>query len=182
VQVGGSPRDPDINYWNVTETWNQSIPIVVEKESDFEVAHVSSTLMVGETGFLNITYRNTGGEVATDAVARISDMLPFTAARNQERIGAIAPGEAATACFRVETGRDAVPKVYDISTGIRFNDEDGDIQISDPMQIGVLVAPKVPFSEKLAATKWWIIAAVVVLAAFGGLRAWKMWDWDGARG
>ena len=173
VQVGGTPGDPDINYWNVTETWHQSIPISVEKESDFEVVCVSSTLMVGETGFLNITYRNTGEEVATDAVARISDMLPFTAARNQERIGTLAPGEAATACFGVSTGRDAVPKVYDISTGIRFKDEDGDIRISDPMQIGVVVAQGVPFSEKLRAKKWWIIAVVVVLAAFGGWRAWK---------
>jgi len=173
VQVEGTPDKPDINYWNVTEIWNQSIPIVVEKESDFKVAHVSSTLMVGETGFLNITYRNTGVEVATDAVARISDMLPFTAARNQERIGTLAPGEAATACFRVSTGRDAVPKVYDISTGIRFKDADGDIRISDPMQIGVVVAPGVPFSEKLRAKKWWIIAVVVALALFWGRRAWK---------
>ena len=173
VQVGGTPGDPDINCWNVTETWHQSIPILVEKESDFEVVDVSSTLMVRETGFLNITYRNTGEEVATDAVARISDMLPFTATRNQERIGTLAPGEAATACFRVSTGRDAVPKVYDISTGIRFKNEDGDIQISDSMQIGVVVAQGVPFSEKLRAKKWWIIAVVVVLAAFGGWRAWK---------
>ncbi|MCK4811306.1 MAG: hypothetical protein KAS74_03435, partial [Methanosarcinales archaeon] len=176
VQVGGTPGDPDINCWNVTETWHQSIPILVEKESDFEVVDVSSTLMVRETGFLNITYRNTGEEVATDAVARISDMLPFTATRNQERIGTLAPGEAATACFRVSTGRDAVPKVYDISTGIRFKNEDGDIQISDSMQIGVVVAQGVPFSEKLRAKKWWIIAVVVVLAAFGGWRAWKRWE------
>jgi len=180
VQVEGTPGTPDINYWNVTETWHQSIPISVEKESDFEVALVSSTLMVGETGFLNITYRNTGEEVATDAVARISDMLPFTAARNQERVGTIAPGESVTACFRVGTGRDAVPKVYDISTGIRFKDEDGDIRISDPMQIGVVVAPGVPFSEKLLAKKWWIIAVVVALTLFWGWRAWKTWDWEGA--
>ena len=175
VQVGGTPDTPDINYWNVTETWNQSIPIAVEKESDFEVVCISSTLMVGKTGFLNITYRNTGEEVATDATARISDMLPFTAARNQERLGTLAPGEAATACFGVSTGRDAVPKVYDISTGIRFKDEDGDIRISDPMQIGVVVAQGVPFSEKLRAKKWWVLAAAVVLAAFVGWRARSGW-------
>ncbi len=173
VQVGGTPIKPDINYWNVTETWNQSIPIVVEKESDFEVVYISSTLMVGETGFLNITYRNTGEETATEAVARISDMLPFTAARNQERVGTLAPGEAATACFGVSTGRDAFPKVYDISTGIRFKDEDGDIRISDPIRIGVSVAPKVPFSEKLRANRWWIVAAAVALLVFGGWRALK---------
>ncbi len=180
VQVEGTPNNPDINYWNVTETWNQSIPIVVKKESDFKVVYISSTLMVGETGVLNITYRNTGEDVATDVIARISDMLPFTAARNQERIGTIAPGESATACFRVSTGRDAIPKVYDISTGIRFKDGDGEIKISDPMQVGVAVAPGVPFSDKLGAAKWWIIAVVVALALFWGWRAWKMWDWDGA--
>ena len=173
VQVEGTPNNPDINYWNVTETWNQSIPIVVEKESDFKVVCVSSTLQVGETGFLNITYRNIGEVAATDAVARISDMLPFTAVRNQERVGSVAPGESVTASFAVGTDRSAVPKVYDVSTGIRFKDEDDEIRISDAMQIGAVVAPGVPFSEKLRAAKWWIIAAVLAVVAVQGWRAWK---------
>ena len=173
VQVEGTPNNPDINYWNVTETWNQSIPIVVEKESDFKVVYVSSTMRVGGTGFLNITYRNIGEVVATDAIARISDMLPFTAARNQERIGTIAPGESVTASFVVGTDRSAVPKLYDVSTGIRFKDEDDEIRISDSMQIGAVVAPGVPFSEKLSAAKWWIIAAVLAVAVVHGWRAWK---------
>ena len=173
VQVGGTSGKPDINYWNTNEVQNQDITIIVEREADFEVIDVSSTLLVGETGFLNITYQNTGAEVATGATARISDMLPFTAVRNQERLGTIAPGESATASFKVSTDRDAVPKVYDIATGIRFRDEDGDVQISDPMQIGVVVAPKVPFSRKLNAKKWWIAGAVLVLAVFLGWRAWK---------
>lgn len=173
VQVEGTPDNPDINYWNVTETWNQSIPIVVKKESDFKVVYVSSTLQVGGTGFLNITYRNIGEVVATDAIARISDMLPFTAARNQERIGTIAPGESVTASFVVGTDRSAVPKLYDVSTGIRFKDEDDEIRISDSMQIGAVVAPGVPFSEKLSAAKWWIIAAVLAVVVVHGWRAWK---------
>ncbi|MEA1907598.1 MAG: hypothetical protein U9N43_01000 [Euryarchaeota archaeon] len=173
VQVEGTPDNPDINYWNVTETWNQSIPIVVKKESDFKVVYVSSTLRVGGTGFLNITYRNIGEVVATDAIARISDMLPFTAARNQERIGTIAPGESVTASFVVGTDRSAVPKVYDVSTGIRFKDEDNEIRISDSMQIGAAVAPEVPFSEKLLAAKWWIVAAVLAVVVVHGWRVWK---------
>ena len=175
VQVEGTPANPDINYWNVTETWNQSIPVVVKKESDFKVVYVSSTMRVGKTGFLNITYRNTGEVVATDAIARISDMLPFTAARNQERVGTIAPGESVTASFAVGTDRSAVPKVYDVSTGIRFKDEEGKIKISDSMQIGAVVAPGVPFSEKLDAVKWWIIAAVLAVVVVQGWLAWKRW-------
>ncbi len=175
MQVEGTPANPDINYWNVTETWNQSIPVVVKKESDFKVVYVSSTMRVGKTGFLNITYRNTGEVVATDAIARISDMLPFTAARNQERVGTIAPGESVTASFAVGTDRSAVPKVYDVSTGIRFKDEEGKIKISDSMQIGAVVAPGVPFSEKLDAVKWWIIAAVLAVVVVQGWRAWKRW-------
>ena len=173
VQVEGTPNNPDINYWNVTETWNQSIPVVVEKESDFKVVCVSSTLVVGGTGFLNITYQNTGEVVATDAIARISDMLPFTATRNQARVGLIAPGESVTASFAVGTDRSAVPKVYDVSTGIRFKDEDDEIKISDSMQIGAVVVPGVPFSEKLGAAKWWIIVAVLAIVAVHRWRAWK---------
>lgn len=172
VQVGGTPDNPDINYWNTTEAQNQSIAIIVEKEADFEVIDVSSTLLIGGTGFLNITYLNTGEEAAANATVRISDMLPFTAVRNQERIGTISPGESVTAHFRVSTDRDAVPKVYSISTGIRFCDEDNDVQISDPMQIGVAVALKVPFSESLKAKKWWILAAALLLAVLVGLLAW----------
>ncbi len=173
VQVGGTPDNPDINYWNTSEAQNQTIAIIVEKEADFEVTDVVSGMQVEETGFLNVTYRNTGEETATDAVARVSDMLPFTAVANQKRLGTIAPGESVTAHFRISTDRSAVPKVYGISTGIRFRDEDGDIRISDPMQIGVSVVPKVPFSEKLLTNRWWIIAAVFLLAAFWGWRALK---------
>jgi len=175
VRVSNPPDRPYPNYWNTTEKKNQTITIVVEKESDFEVIDVSSTLLVGGTGFLNVTYRNTGEEAAADATARISDMLPFTAVRNQERLGTIAPGESVTASFKVSTDRDAVPKIYGISTGIRFKDEDGDIRISDPVQIGVVVAPEVPFSRKLNAKKWWIAGAVLVLAVFLCWRGWKRW-------
>lgn len=173
VQVSGTPDKPNINYWNTTGVENHTIAIVVKKESDFEVTDVASDLQVGGTGFLNVTYQNTGEETATDAIARVSDMLPFTAVTNQERLGTIVPGESVTAHFRVSTDRSAVPKVYSISTGIRFKDEDGDIRISDPMQIGVSVAPKVPFSEKLLANKWWIVAAAIVLLVFGGWWALK---------
>lgn len=173
VQVSGTPDKPNINYWNTTGVENHTIVIVVKKESDFEVTDVASDLQVGGTGFLNVTYRNTGEETATDAIARVSDMLPFTAVTNQERLGTIVPGESVTAHFRVSTDRSAVPKTYSISTGIRFKDEDGDIRISDPMQIGVSVAPKVPFSEKLLANRWWIVAVAVALLAFGGWWALK---------
>ena len=173
VQVSGTPDKPNINYWNTTGVENHTIVIVVKKESDFEVTDVASDLQVGGTGFLNVTYRNTGEETATDAIARVSDMLPFTAVTNQERLGTIVPGESVTAHFRVSTDRSAVPKTYSISTGIRFKDEDGDIRISDPMQIGVAVAPKVPFSEKLLANKWWIVAAAIALLVFGGWWALK---------
>lgn len=173
VQVSGTPDKPNINYWNTTGAQNHSIVIVVKKESDFEVTDVTSDLQVGGTGFLNVTYQNTGEETATDAIARVSDMLPFTAVTNQERLGTIVPGESVTAHFRVSTDRSAVPKVYSISTGIRFKDRDGDIRISDPMQIGVAVAPKVPFSEKLLANKWWIVAAAIALLSFGGWWALK---------
>ncbi|MEA1868661.1 MAG: hypothetical protein U9N09_00640 [Euryarchaeota archaeon] len=173
VQVSGTPDNPDINYWNTTGAQNHTIVIVVEKESDFEVTDVVSGMQVEGTGFLNVTYKNTGEETATDAIARISDMLPFTAVSNQNRLGTIAPGESVTAHFRVSTDRSAVPKVYDLSTGIRFKDEDGDVQISDSIQIGVAVAPKVPFSEKLLANRWWIVAAAIALLAFGGWRALK---------
>jgi hypothetical protein len=173
VQVSGTPDKPDINYWNTTGTQNHTIMIAVAKESDFEVIDVVSGMQVEGTGFLNVTYQNTGEETATDAIARVSDMLPFTAVTNQERLGTIVPGESVTAHFRVSTDRSAVPKVYSISTGIRFRDEDGDIQISDPVQIGVSVAPKVPFSEKLLANKLWIVAAAIALLVVGGWRTLK---------
>ncbi|NOQ34169.1 MAG: hypothetical protein GQ567_08280 [Methanosarcinales archaeon] len=171
VQVSGTPDKPNINYWNTTGVESHTIVIVVTKESDFEVTDVASDLQVGGTGFLNVTYKNTGEETATDVIARVSDMLPFNAISNQEHLGTIVPGESVTAHFRVSTDRSAVPKMYSISTGIRFKDGDGDIRISDPMQIGVSVAPKVPFSEKLLANRWWIVAAALLLAVLVGLLA-----------
>ncbi len=49
------------------------------------------------------------------------------------------------------------------------------------MQIGVAVAPNVPFSEKLLMNKLWIVAAVIALLAFEGWRALKRGGMKGAQ-
>ena len=52
---------------------------MVKKESYFEITGSDAELRVGENeGIIEVTYKNTGEEVADDAIARLSVFKPYS--------------------------------------------------------------------------------------------------------
>jgi hypothetical protein len=109
---------------------------------------------------LSITYRNTGEETATDAVARISVTDPFSSTDDQAYLGTLEPGESVTGIFVLDTDSGAAIKPYGIDTEIRFTDSTGKSLVSESMTASVTIAPAIPTSEKV---KPYILPAMLII-------------------
>ena len=163
AQVSGNVSDSrtDVNLWYDTLDQTQVLYITVKKLADFEITNVSSDLRAGEDDrVLSITYRNTGEEIATDAVARISVTDPFSSTDDQAYLGTLAPGESVTGIFVLDTDSDAAIKPYGIDTEIRFKDSTDESKVSESMTADVMIAPPIPASEKV---KPYILPGVLLI-------------------
>ncbi|GEM_PF-404343 len=163
VYVDGnvSGQMPEVNLWYDTLDQTQVLYITVKKLADFEIVNVSSDLRAGEDDrVLSITYLNTGEEIATEAVARISVTDPFSSTDDQAYLGTLAPGESVTGTFVLDTDSNAAIKPYGIDTEIRFTDSTGESEISESMTAAVTIAPLMPTSEKV---KPYILPAVLLV-------------------
>ncbi|MEA1945500.1 MAG: hypothetical protein U9N07_09285 [Euryarchaeota archaeon] len=163
AQVSGNVSESraDVNLWYDILNQTQVLYITVEKLADFEVTNVSSDLRAGEDDrTLSITYKNTGEETATEAVARISVTDPFSSTDDQAYIGTLVPGASATSVFVLDTDSDATIKPYGIDTEIRFKDVAGDLKVSESMIAMVTIAPLIPISKKV---KPYVLLALLIV-------------------
>jgi hypothetical protein len=162
AQVSGNVSErADVNLWYDTLDQTQTLYVTVRKLADFEVTNVSSDLRAGEDDrVLSIAYTNTGEEIATEAVARISVTDPFSSTDDQAYLGTLAPGESVTGTFVLDTDSDAAIKPYGIDTEIRFKDAAGDLKVSESMTATATIEPLIPTSEKV---KPYILPAVLLI-------------------
>jgi len=163
AQVSGNVSESraDVNLWYDTLDQTQALYITVKKLADFEVTNVSSDLRAGEDDrTLSITYTNTGEEIATEAVARISVTDPFSSTDDQAYLGTLAPGESVIGTFVLDTDSDATIKPYGIDTEIRFKDAAGDLKVSESMTATATIEPLIPTSTKV---KPYILPAMLLI-------------------
>ena len=139
---------------------------VVEPERDrFEVSNVSTTVTPGGTAQLSADVRYVGDEPISAVNARLFTSDPLSTSDDGAFLGAMEPGDTATATFRISATSDALPKQYASSIEVRYDEADGDTEFTDGMPIGVPVSepsggPPVPPV---------VVGAVVVLAVIGGV-------------
>jgi hypothetical protein len=162
---GGAPTLVDYRASYIYQKANQTVPIFinVKEQADFEITSAKADLNAGgKKGPVDVTYKNTGDEPITDAVARMSIFKPFSSTDDQAYIGTLRPGEEKNVTFRIDVDSDATPKEYGINSEIKYTDVNGDTVISESMKIPVNVNP---------AAGSLLVPAVVVLvliAAAGG--------------
>ena len=130
-------RNMEVGLWYEAMSQNVTIPISVEEEADFEIVNVTGELIAGEEGLVHVTYENTGEMPAKDATVRITVSDPFSTTDDQAFLGSIAPGENAVATFKLKVDDTATPKMYGITSEIKYEDVDGHDQISDTMKITI---------------------------------------------
>lgn len=170
VQVSGDEFDAStgtvtnqgIGIWYENATQNQTVFVQVKEEPYFEVTNVTGSLHPGEGGMLQVTYKNTGEEPATDATVRLSASDPFSTTDDQAYLGDLKPGDSAVAIFDMEVDETATPKSYSLNSEILYKDSEGHNQISDSVKINTEVLPS---EKKLPGYQLGIGIAFVALAA-----------------
>jgi len=135
VRLGLTGMDHITHYNSANKTL--LIPVYVKASPKFEVTGISGNLVVGETQTIDVTYKNTGELTAEDATVRMVVMRPLSIGQSVVRLGTMAPGESRTARFNILADSDAVIKTYGIDSEIKYYDEQGEITISDNLEVSV---------------------------------------------
>lgn len=135
VRLGLTGMDHITHYASGSKTL--FIPVFVKASPRFEVTGISGNLVAGETQTIDVTYINTGELTAEDATVRMVVMRPLSIEQSVVRLGTMAPGESQTARFNILANSDAVIKTYGIDSEIKYYDEQGEITISDNLEVSV---------------------------------------------
>ncbi|AGB50319.1 hypothetical protein Metho_2156 [Methanomethylovorans hollandica DSM 15978] len=145
-----TPPYGDTNYWYEDMNQTMILQVVVEEEPYFRIDNVESDLRAGDEKTINVTYTNTGEQIARECIARISVVDPFTTTDDQAYLGDMHPGESRTAIFDLNVAKDATVKEYSISSEIKYKDEQDKSQYSDNLKLPVYVGPAESLNASVA--------------------------------
>ncbi|MFP4655255.1 MAG: COG1361 S-layer family protein [Methanohalobium sp.] len=145
----GDITNLEVGIWYDSKSQNHTIPIRIEDEAEFDVTNVSADLRAGEEGVLTVTYENIGNQPVKDATVGITASDPFSTTDDQAFLGSLAPGESAEGVFNLNVDQTATSKMYAINSEIKYEDMDGDEQISDTQKVQVRTLPAITLGDQL---------------------------------
>jgi hypothetical protein len=131
----------------------------------FEVTDVSTSVTPGGTAELSADVRYVGDDPISAVNAKLFTSDPLSSSDDGAFLGRMQSGDTTTATFRISATSDALPKQYDASMQVRYEESDGDTEFTDSMAIGVGVdepsggPPVLPIA----------VGAVLVLVIGGGV-------------
>jgi hypothetical protein len=144
-------------------------PVSVGEELDsFEVVSVDTSVSAGGGDTVEVEIRNNGENNVSAVNAKMFVNDPLSSSDNSAFLDEMEPGETKTAVFRVSATGDAVPKEYDASLELRYEDRTGETELADGISFGVPVAESsgglpIPF----------VVAGLVVVVASGGIFVYR---------
>jgi len=114
-----------------------------ERNPEFSVGDVSSTLRVGREGVLRGTVTNEGGEPARDAVVVFEGGTRNVEPLEREySVGRLRAGQSAEFAFDIEVSDAAGAGPRRFTVHVEYRDEDGDARVSDSFDIRERVGQK----------------------------------------
>lgn len=146
---GESPQFVDSSRRRV-----EYVEVVIEEEADFDIVSESSERVVaGDTGRLSFTIKNSGSQIASDAVVRLTSQSPsvfFGDMRTPQRskgvfVSRLAPGETYPVTVQVGATPEATPGSYPITAIVEYENPNGIDERSDALQLGQVVGAERTF-------------------------------------
>ncbi|WP_434521077.1 COG1361 S-layer family protein [Halorubrum sp. AS12] len=129
-----------------------------------------STVTPGSTVRYDAVVRNTGPEPITDVQAKLFVDSPLSSSDDEAFVTSLDPGEETTVSFEVAVDGGATPKTYAAAVDFRYDDADGDEQLSDTYRLPVEV---VEDDEGGALSSPLGIVALLGAVAVGGALVWQ---------
>lgn len=143
--------------------------VTVGEELDtFEVADVVASVNVGGSGTVELEVRNTGEHAVDGVNAKMFLNDPLSSSDNSAFLGDMEPGETKIATFSASATGDALPKEYDASLEVRYDDRTGDTELEDGITFGI------PVGESSGGVPLpFVGAALLVVAASGAVFVYR---------
>ena len=137
-------------------------PFVVERK-DLRVT-------AGQSGVVELTLTNNRGVRLTDIQAKAFADDPLSVDDDQAFVSSLEPDESATIRFTISAGGGASEKPYLLSVDFLYTTPDGDSQLSDPVNVGVMVVQPPPqrFPD-------WVLILLLglIILIVAGLLIWR---------
>ena len=143
---------------------------VQDRRSGFRVASRQHQILPGETETVTVEVTNNLDETVTDIEPKLFTDDPLSAADDIAFIPALEPGETTTVRFEMSVDQDAVPKTYAATIDMRYDDADGESQISDTHRATIAVDEPDETTNPLSIG----IAVVFFVVLTAGLYVWKL--------
>lgn len=109
------------------------------RQKEFAVEPVRATVRAGGSDRLELRVTNAGDETLTDVSAKLFADAPVSASDDEVFVAELAPGENATVVFGVAVESGAIAKTYPVTLDFQYEDEDGDVRISDAYRVPLAV-------------------------------------------
>ncbi|MFB6160070.1 MAG: NEW3 domain-containing protein [Haloferacaceae archaeon] len=126
----------------VSETAVRTGSVRVGTGPEFDVTARTESLYVDSTGAVVLTVTNTGDRPATDARASLGKTGSFVPLTSSASLGTLAPGESATARFRIEVSDRALAGSYPLPVTVTHDDRYGEPVASDTYTVSTDVGPE----------------------------------------
>ncbi|MDB2239876.1 COG1361 S-layer family protein [Halorubrum ezzemoulense] len=136
-----------------------------------------SAVTPGSTVQYHAVVRNTGPEPISNVQAKLFVDSPLSSSDDEAFVTSLDPGEATTVTFEVEVDGGATPKTYAAAVDFRYDDADGDEQLSDTYRLPVEV---VTADDSGALSSPLGIVALLGVLAVGGVVVWQRGRVSGA--
>lgn len=134
------------------------------------VAGAATGIAPGETARYDVVVRNTGSEPVSDVQAKLFVDEPISSDDDEAFVTSLDPGEETTLRFEVSADGGAAPKTYSAAVDFRYDDAEGDEQLSDTYRLPVEVATDDGGSVLRSPVG---IVALLSALAIGAAAVWK---------
>jgi hypothetical protein len=143
---------------------------VAPERDRFDVAVENRTIEAGGTRTVEVAVTNNLDEAASDVEARLFADDPLgTGATDTGYVQSLGPGETTTLTFELTTtGSATAGSTYPISLDFRYDDADGDSQLSDTYRVPIDVTPSEGGGLPLP-----VIAVALLVLATGALVVYR---------
>ena len=158
----------------VSDTLDAVVDVAPEADtfsvSPAENATEPAAVTPGSTVQYRAVVRNTGPEAISNVQAKLFVDSPLSSSDDEAFVTSLDPGEERTVTFEVAVEGGATPKTYAAAVDFRYDDADGDEQLSDTYRLPVEV---VPADDSGALSSPLGIVALLGVVAVGGTLVWQ---------